>query len=490
MIAHWNRRARRPRPARSAHHHARGRPAARHRDAHRQRHPARRSRLRARGVAPGRRATPTDDRPRCCAAPPTAPAPSRPLARPQLGHGAALLTAPVLPVGRRGPRSPAGCAGPPRPGPRPRCSATSAASRTRWTSAEAGRAHAVWFSAPARMPRGLTVTTASTAGRLHLALRWSRALLGHGDGARLRDLFAHYLHATDGWTSPARPAVPPVTARPPRRCGTSTRTPPSRSPPATPAACARPGCWPRALGPRHRRAAATVLDIGCGDGSAAATAAPVLAGHRIVGVDWSQDALRRARTRIPVCGTRRTHRRRAAVRRPAPPTPCCSARSSSISSTPTPPWTSCAGSCAPGGHLMLSTPNLAAWYNRGLLLAGVQPVFSEVSLRGIHGRPGTPGRRPSAALHRPCPAGVPRRVRLRGRTDRRARPSTACRGRCAPWTGRLRRAVAGLDPAAHARRAKGVAPMWWGVAAALLANVLYSTGFVLEKRALAGAARR
>ena len=26
--------------------------------------------------------------------------------------------------------------------------------------------------------------------------------------------------------------------------------------------------------------------------------------------------------------------------------------------------------------------------------------------------------------------------------------------------------------------------MWWGVAAALLANVLYSTGFVLEKRAL------
>ena len=26
--------------------------------------------------------------------------------------------------------------------------------------------------------------------------------------------------------------------------------------------------------------------------------------------------------------------------------------------------------------------------------------------------------------------------------------------------------------------------MWWGVAAALLANTLYSVGFVLEKRAL------
>jgi SAM-dependent methyltransferase len=43
----------------------------------------------------------------------------------------------------------------------------------------------------------------------------------------------------------------------------------------------------------------------------------------------------------------------------------------------------------PGGSLLLSTPNLAAWYNRGLLAIGVQPVFSEVSLRGVYGRPGS-----------------------------------------------------------------------------------------------------
>jgi SAM-dependent methyltransferase len=42
----------------------------------------------------------------------------------------------------------------------------------------------------------------------------------------------------------------------------------------------------------------------------------------------------------------------------------------------------------PGGHLVLSTPNLAAWFNRGLLLAGIQPIFSEVSLRRVYGRPG------------------------------------------------------------------------------------------------------
>ncbi|MER5989765.1 condensation protein [Streptomyces viridosporus] len=119
------------------------------------------------------------------------------LPRPQLGHGAALLTAPWAPVACR-------------------AALTRALRRAAapWTSTtllsnigripypldfgeEAGRAHAVWFSAPARMPRGLTFTTASTAGRLHLALRWSRTLLGPGDGAQLRDLFAHHLHTTE-----------------------------------------------------------------------------------------------------------------------------------------------------------------------------------------------------------------------------------------------------------------------------------------------------
>jgi SAM-dependent methyltransferase len=42
----------------------------------------------------------------------------------------------------------------------------------------------------------------------------------------------------------------------------------------------------------------------------------------------------------------------------------------------------------PGGVLLLSTPNLAAWFNRILLFGGVQPVFSEVSSVGVFGRPG------------------------------------------------------------------------------------------------------
>ncbi|MPY64478.1 condensation protein, partial [Streptomyces spongiae] len=113
------------------------------------------------------------------------------------GHGAALLTAPWAPVGVR-----AALTRGLRRAAAPWTSTTLLSNIGRVPypldfGEEAGRARAVWFSAPARMPRGLTVTTASTAGRLHLALRWSRTLLGHDDGAHLRDLFEHYLHTTE-----------------------------------------------------------------------------------------------------------------------------------------------------------------------------------------------------------------------------------------------------------------------------------------------------
>ncbi|MFI8091746.1 condensation protein [Streptomyces sp. NPDC086080] len=119
------------------------------------------------------------------------------LPRPQLGHGAALLTAPWAPVACR-----AALTRGLRRAAAPWTSTTLLSNIGRIPypldfGEEAGRAHAVWFSAPARMPRGLTVTTASTAGRLHLALRWSRTLLGPEDGSRLRELFAHYLHTTE-----------------------------------------------------------------------------------------------------------------------------------------------------------------------------------------------------------------------------------------------------------------------------------------------------
>ncbi|MFF3642168.1 class I SAM-dependent methyltransferase [Streptomyces sp. NPDC002564] len=141
-----------------------------------------------------------------------------------------------------------------------------------------------------------------------------------------------------------------------------------------------------ALGPATARTA-TVLDIGCGDGTAAATAAPLLAGHRVIGVDWSQDALKRAHARLPYVV-------RGELTGGGLPFADGAADAVLFSEVvehlvdPDSALDELRRVLAPGGHLMLSTPNLAAWYNRGLLLAGVQPVFSEVSLRGIHGRPG------------------------------------------------------------------------------------------------------
>jgi SAM-dependent methyltransferase len=41
-----------------------------------------------------------------------------------------------------------------------------------------------------------------------------------------------------------------------------------------------------------------------------------------------------------------------------------------------------------GGWLFLSTPNLAAWFNRLGLLFGLQPAFTEVSFERVFGRPG------------------------------------------------------------------------------------------------------
>ena len=41
------------------------------------------------------------------------------------------------------------------------------------------------------------------------------------------------------------------------------------------------------------------------------------------------------------------------------------------------------------GQLLISTPNLASWFNRIALLFGIQPAFSEVSFKKVYGRPGT-----------------------------------------------------------------------------------------------------
>ena len=136
---------------------------------------------------------------------------------------------------------------------------------------------------------------------------------------------------------------------------------------------------------------AVVIDVGCGDGAALAAAAQHLTArhherHRFAGLDWSADALGQARARgLTVL--------RGSV------TPGLPVRDGAadvvIMSELIEHLVDPDGAVAevrrilrPGGSLLLSTPNLAAWYNRGLLAVGIQPVFSEVSLTGVYGRPG------------------------------------------------------------------------------------------------------
>jgi SAM-dependent methyltransferase len=133
---------------------------------------------------------------------------------------------------------------------------------------------------------------------------------------------------------------------------------------------------------------ASVVDVGCGDGMATDLAARANPGHRFVGLDWSADALRQARSRGLTL-----------VRAEVEPTglPIASASTdvvimSELIEHLVDPDTALEEAwrvLRPGGTLLLSTPNLAAWYNRGLLALGIQPLFTEVSLRGVYGRPGS-----------------------------------------------------------------------------------------------------
>src|SRR5262249_51796080 len=99
----------------------------------------------------------------------------------------------------------------------------------------------------------------------------------------------------------------------------------------------------------------------------------------------------------------------------------------------------------PGGSLLLSTPNLAAWYNRGLGALGGQPA------RRCR-RAGSPGRGPPAPVPPPRAGAAAHRARLRPRHGhRRAVPRRAAAAP-ARGPGVLRLARGRLDPAGPGRQ--------------------------------------
>jgi 2-polyprenyl-3-methyl-5-hydroxy-6-metoxy-1,4-benzoquinol methylase len=129
-----------------------------------------------------------------------------------------------------------------------------------------------------------------------------------------------------------------------------------------------------------------IVDVGCGDG--AATGMVHRLGHTVVGIDWSMMALRHAQQQGLLLI-------RGGVDAPGLPLATGSADVVILSEViehivdTDSAIDEIHRVLRPGGRLLLSTPNLAAWYNRGLLALGVQPIFTEVSLRGVYGRPGS-----------------------------------------------------------------------------------------------------
>jgi len=133
---------------------------------------------------------------------------------------------------------------------------------------------------------------------------------------------------------------------------------------------------------------ACVVDVGCGDGEAAAIALATSPGHRLVGIDWSADALCRAKARGLTLIRAAVDGVSLPLRTGTADVVIMSEIIEHLVDTDS-ALDEALRVLKPGGSLLLSTPNLAAWYNRGLLAIGMQPVFSEVSLRGVFGRPGS-----------------------------------------------------------------------------------------------------
>jgi SAM-dependent methyltransferase len=132
---------------------------------------------------------------------------------------------------------------------------------------------------------------------------------------------------------------------------------------------------------RRTEPTARVLDVGCGDGSFLAHLAAKVADPAVayVGVDYSEYQLAKA-ARLPF----EFHACDLGEGIPLPDKSVDIVHAAEIIEHLYDPdllVEECARVLRPGGHLVITTPNLQAWFNRMLFLVGIQPLFHETSSR-------------------------------------------------------------------------------------------------------------
>ena len=141
---------------------------------------------------------------------------------------------------------------------------------------------------------------------------------------------------------------------------------------------------PRCLTVIRRLAAARMLDVGCGDGFFMQLARESGSGfERMAGLELNADAAAKARRRGFECDVWN-------VESPFSFGDSCfdlvfAGEVIEHLADPDVMLDQIHRVLAPGGHLLLTTPNLLAWFNRILVFMGITPVFVEHSYRATYG---------------------------------------------------------------------------------------------------------
>ncbi|MCX6907869.1 MAG: class I SAM-dependent methyltransferase [Verrucomicrobia bacterium] len=137
---------------------------------------------------------------------------------------------------------------------------------------------------------------------------------------------------------------------------------------------------------------ASLLDVGCGDGGFLQIIRQLLPGCRVAGLETSEAA-------SAIAVKRGLDVRRQDLENSEWPPPnsfqmCFAGEVIEHLFSPDDFLAEVFRVLEPGGYLLLTTPNLAAWFNRVSLLFGYQPIHTEVGTRANYGHilplPGTP----------------------------------------------------------------------------------------------------